>query len=138
MSVTPPLFVQTSPVSSMDRWICSRLYSTVLQVEQAFESYELHTVTSALHSFWLHSLCDVYMVRMQSRLSQGIMGAPFHHYKPVCPVCPLGVCEAFAGSARWRKSRWGCGEGEACSCQHPVSLCVFVSGPALPLHALHH
>lgn len=47
----------------MDRWICSRLYSTVLQCEQAFEAYELHTVTSALYSFWVHNLCDVYVVR---------------------------------------------------------------------------
>lgn len=48
----------------MDRWICSRLYSTVQQCERGFESFELHTVTSALHSFWLHSLCDVYLVSM--------------------------------------------------------------------------
>ncbi|XP_034561604.1 valine--tRNA ligase, mitochondrial isoform X2 [Notolabrus celidotus] len=61
---------ETSPVSSVDRWICSRLYSTVLQVEQAFESYELHAVTSALHSFWLHSLCDVYMECVKPLLAQ--------------------------------------------------------------------
>ncbi|XP_029299052.1 valine--tRNA ligase, mitochondrial isoform X2 [Cottoperca gobio] len=48
-------------VGSMERWICSRLYSTVVQCERAFEAYELHTVTSALYSFWVHSLCDVYM-----------------------------------------------------------------------------
>ncbi|XP_045914293.1 valine--tRNA ligase, mitochondrial isoform X3 [Micropterus dolomieu] len=52
---------ETTPLSSMDRWICSRLYSTVVHCEQAFESYELHTVTSALYSFWVHSMCDVYM-----------------------------------------------------------------------------
>uniref|UniRef100_UPI0037E89958 valine--tRNA ligase, mitochondrial n=1 Tax=Semicossyphus pulcher TaxID=241346 RepID=UPI0037E89958 len=52
---------ETRPVSSVDRWICSRLYSTVLQCEQAFESYELHAVTSALHAFWVQSLCDVYL-----------------------------------------------------------------------------
>uniref|UniRef100_A0A3Q3DKD1 valine--tRNA ligase n=1 Tax=Hippocampus comes TaxID=109280 RepID=A0A3Q3DKD1_HIPCM len=46
---------------SMDRWICSRLYSTVAQVEKAFEEYELHAVTAALYSFWIHNLCDVYM-----------------------------------------------------------------------------
>lgn len=57
-------YFQTYPLSSMDRWICSRLYSTVQQCEQGFESFELHTVTSALHSFWLHSLCDVYLVSM--------------------------------------------------------------------------
>lgn len=54
---------QLTPMSSMDRWICSRLYSTVVQCEQAFEAYELHIVTSDLYSFWVHSLCDVYMVR---------------------------------------------------------------------------
>lgn len=57
----PTSLAETYPLSSMDRWICSRLYSTVQQCEQGFESFELHTVTSALHSFWLHSLCDVYL-----------------------------------------------------------------------------
>lgn len=54
---------QTTPLSSMDQWICSRLYNTVLQCEQTFPTYELHGVTSALYSFWVHSLCDVYLVR---------------------------------------------------------------------------
>uniref|UniRef100_A0A4W6DB77 Valine--tRNA ligase, mitochondrial n=1 Tax=Lates calcarifer TaxID=8187 RepID=A0A4W6DB77_LATCA len=54
----------------MDRWICSRLYSTVLQCEQAFEAYELHTVTSALYSFWVHSLCDVYLEYVKPVLVQ--------------------------------------------------------------------
>uniref|UniRef100_A0A672Z1P7 Valine--tRNA ligase n=1 Tax=Sphaeramia orbicularis TaxID=375764 RepID=A0A672Z1P7_9TELE len=58
------------PLSSMDRWICSRLYSTVVQCEQNFEAYELHTVTSALYSFWVHSLCDVYLEYMKPLLDQ--------------------------------------------------------------------
>ncbi|XP_051991627.1 valine--tRNA ligase, mitochondrial-like isoform X1 [Xyrauchen texanus] len=57
----PTSLAETYPLSSMDRWICSRLYSTVQQCEQSFESYELHTVTSALQSFWVHSLCDIYL-----------------------------------------------------------------------------
>lgn len=57
----PTPLAETYPLSSMDKWICSRLYSTVKECEQGFESYELHTVTSALHSFWLHCLCDVYL-----------------------------------------------------------------------------
>uniref|UniRef100_A0A667X2V9 Valine--tRNA ligase, mitochondrial n=1 Tax=Myripristis murdjan TaxID=586833 RepID=A0A667X2V9_9TELE len=52
---------ETTPLSSVDRWVCSRLYSTVLQCERGFEAYELHAVTSALYSFWVHSLCDTYM-----------------------------------------------------------------------------
>lgn len=50
----------------MDQWICSRLHSTVLQCEQAFQSHQLHLVTASLHSFWLHCLCDVYLVRTHS------------------------------------------------------------------------
>ncbi|XP_035771896.1 valine--tRNA ligase, mitochondrial-like [Neolamprologus brichardi] len=62
--------LSTAPRSSMDRWICSRLRSTVGQCEQAFEAYELHAATSALHSFWVHSLCDVYMEYMKPLLTQ--------------------------------------------------------------------
>uniref|UniRef100_A0A4W6D9V9 Valine--tRNA ligase, mitochondrial n=1 Tax=Lates calcarifer TaxID=8187 RepID=A0A4W6D9V9_LATCA len=57
----------------MDRWICSRLYSTVLQCEQAFEAYELHTVTSALYSFWVHSLCDVYLEYVKPVLVHSVL-----------------------------------------------------------------
>ncbi|XP_074470390.1 valine--tRNA ligase, mitochondrial [Sebastes fasciatus] len=66
---------ETAAVGSMERWICSRLYSTVVQCERAFEAYELHTVTSALHSFWLHSLCDVYMEYVKPVLVQQDGGA---------------------------------------------------------------
>ncbi|CAF94693.1 unnamed protein product [Tetraodon nigroviridis] len=52
---------QTAPVSSMDQWICSRLYSTLLQCEQAFPAWDLHLVTAGLQAFWVHSLCDVYL-----------------------------------------------------------------------------
>uniref|UniRef100_A0A8C7IUQ7 Valine--tRNA ligase, mitochondrial n=1 Tax=Oncorhynchus kisutch TaxID=8019 RepID=A0A8C7IUQ7_ONCKI len=65
-----PLNELTSPLDSMDQWVCSRLYSTVLQCEQGFERYELHSVTAALHSFWLHSLCDIYLECIKPVLSQ--------------------------------------------------------------------
>lgn len=61
---------ETTPLSSMDRWICSRLHSTILQCEQAFEAYELHIVTSTLCSFWVHSLCDVYLEYVKPVLVQ--------------------------------------------------------------------
>ncbi|KAM4630957.1 valine--tRNA ligase, mitochondrial [Polymixia lowei] len=61
---------ETSPLSGMDQWVCSRLYSTVLQCEKGFKAYELNTVTSALYSFWMHSLCDVYMECIKPLLSQ--------------------------------------------------------------------
>ncbi|XP_037329260.2 valine--tRNA ligase, mitochondrial isoform X1 [Pungitius pungitius] len=61
---------ETSAVSSLDRWICSRLYSTVVECETALEAYELHAVTSALYSFWVHSLCDVYLEYVKPVLLQ--------------------------------------------------------------------
>lgn len=47
----------------------------------------------------------------------------------VC-VSVVGVCEACAGPAGWHIRADGL--------QCPLSLCVYVSGHALPLHALHH
>ncbi|XP_057683516.1 valine--tRNA ligase, mitochondrial [Corythoichthys intestinalis] len=67
---------ETSDLSSMDGWICSRLYRTVAQVEKAFEEYELHTVTAALYSFWVHNLCDVYMESVKPVLLQQNQGTP--------------------------------------------------------------
>ncbi|XP_063041329.1 valine--tRNA ligase, mitochondrial [Engraulis encrasicolus] len=60
---------QISPVTHMDRWICSRMLSTVRKCEEGFHSYELHAVTATLHSFWLHSLCDVYLECIKPMLS---------------------------------------------------------------------
>ncbi|KAK2921458.1 hypothetical protein Q8A73_000943 [Channa argus] len=75
-STTPVgMLEKTIPMNSMDQWICSRFYSTVLQCEQAFEAYELHTVTSALYSFWVHNLCDVYIEYVKPVLSQQNEGA---------------------------------------------------------------
>uniref|UniRef100_A0AAY4C0H6 Valine--tRNA ligase, mitochondrial n=1 Tax=Denticeps clupeoides TaxID=299321 RepID=A0AAY4C0H6_9TELE len=62
---------EISPLSSIDRWICSQLYSTVLQCERGFENYELHSVTSTLQSFWVHSLCDVYLECVKPVLAAG-------------------------------------------------------------------
>ncbi|KAM6958804.1 valine--tRNA ligase, mitochondrial [Aplochiton taeniatus] len=75
---------ETFPLSSMDRWVCSRLYSTVLRCEQGFEAYELHAVTSALHAFWVHSLCDVYLECIKPLLSQPDPGAAAQ----IIPGCP--------------------------------------------------
>uniref|UniRef100_A0A8C2WWQ8 Valine--tRNA ligase, mitochondrial n=1 Tax=Cyclopterus lumpus TaxID=8103 RepID=A0A8C2WWQ8_CYCLU len=69
----------TSALSSLDRWICSRLYSTVAECEQAFETYELHVVTSALYSFWVHSLCDVYMVRKHHVRARQVATSILYH-----------------------------------------------------------
>ncbi|KAJ3609329.1 hypothetical protein NHX12_023852, partial [Muraenolepis orangiensis] len=61
---------ETRPLSSMDRWVCSRLYSTVLQCERGLEAYELSSVTAAIYTFWVHSLCDVYIECIKPLLTQ--------------------------------------------------------------------
>ncbi|XP_007532396.1 valine--tRNA ligase, mitochondrial isoform X1 [Erinaceus europaeus] len=49
------------PLSPMDAWILSCLARTARECEQGFLSRELSRVTHALHHFWLHNLCDVYL-----------------------------------------------------------------------------
>nr|XP_046273026.1 valine--tRNA ligase, mitochondrial isoform X2 [Scatophagus argus] len=105
---------ETTPLSSMDQWICSRLYSTVIQCEQAFEAYELHTVTSALYSFWVHSLCDVYM----------------EYVKPVL-VHKVHQDERAVGQADTEQS--GSSVQVACSVlYHSVSMSLALLSPFMP------
>lgn len=53
---------QLSPASCMDAWILSCLARTAQDCERGFLTCELSLVTHALHHFWLHNLCDVYLV----------------------------------------------------------------------------
>uniref|UniRef100_A0AAR2JDJ1 Valine--tRNA ligase, mitochondrial n=1 Tax=Pygocentrus nattereri TaxID=42514 RepID=A0AAR2JDJ1_PYGNA len=61
-----------TPVGLHDRCIVTYLCIDFKEALQGFESYELHTVTSALHSFWLHSLCDVYLECIKPVLKQQV------------------------------------------------------------------
>lgn len=54
--------------SAIDRWICSRLHHTVSVCNHGFQQYDIHAVTKAVHSFWLHSFCDVYLECVKSVL----------------------------------------------------------------------
>lgn len=57
----------------MDAWILSRLAFAASECEKGFLSRELSLVTHSLYHFWLHNLCDVYLVsgRAQLELSGG-------------------------------------------------------------------
>uniref|UniRef100_A0A8D0HF34 Valine--tRNA ligase, mitochondrial n=1 Tax=Sphenodon punctatus TaxID=8508 RepID=A0A8D0HF34_SPHPU len=59
---------QVFPSFPMDRWILSRLYRTVEECTRQFEEYELHSVTSSVHLFWLHNLCDFYLESVKAIL----------------------------------------------------------------------
>lgn len=57
-----PFCLQLSLSSPMDAWILSRLARTAQECERGFLTWELPLATHALRRFWLHNLCDVYLV----------------------------------------------------------------------------
>ncbi|XP_027626772.1 valine--tRNA ligase, mitochondrial [Tupaia chinensis] len=61
---------ELSPCSPMDAWILSRLALAARECERGFLSRELSLVTHALHHFWLHSLCDVYLEAVKPVLAR--------------------------------------------------------------------
>uniref|UniRef100_A0A452SNZ1 Valine--tRNA ligase, mitochondrial n=1 Tax=Ursus americanus TaxID=9643 RepID=A0A452SNZ1_URSAM len=60
---------ELSPSSPMDAWILSRLAHAAWECERGFLARELSLITRALHHFWLHSLCDVYLEAVKPVLS---------------------------------------------------------------------
>uniref|UniRef100_A0A131XVK0 Valine--tRNA ligase n=1 Tax=Ixodes ricinus TaxID=34613 RepID=A0A131XVK0_IXORI len=47
--------------SPMDRWILSRLAAATETCNAGLEAYDFPQVTTAIYSFWLYELCDVYL-----------------------------------------------------------------------------
>ncbi|XP_058410832.1 valine--tRNA ligase, mitochondrial isoform X1 [Diceros bicornis minor] len=65
----PQLLEELSPSSPVDAWILSCLARTARECERGFLTRELSLVTHALHHFWLHNLCDVYLEAVKPVLS---------------------------------------------------------------------
>lgn len=53
-----------------DRWILSRLDSTITKVTQAYEHYEVGLAKIAFEEFFWHDLCDNYLELIKQRLYQ--------------------------------------------------------------------
>lgn len=77
-----PFCPQVSPASPMDAWVLSRLAHTAQECERGFLARELSLITHALHHFWLHNLCDVYLVS-QTGVTE------FHSALHTCFLFPL-------------------------------------------------
>lgn len=45
----------------VDLWILSRLSGTVKKCEEGWPAYDFPAITTAIFSFWLYDLCDVYL-----------------------------------------------------------------------------
>ncbi|EPZ35028.1 Aminoacyl-tRNA synthetase, class Ia domain-containing protein [Rozella allomycis CSF55] len=61
-------FKITGNESLVDKWILSRLNKTCLEVDKNFNEYNFMNVTSLIHSFWLYSLCDIYIESVKFNL----------------------------------------------------------------------
>ncbi|XP_076864558.1 valine--tRNA ligase, mitochondrial isoform X2 [Brachyhypopomus gauderio] len=99
---------ETAPVSCVDRWVCSRLSSAVRQCEKALESYQLHIVTSSLHAFWLHDLCDVYLecvkpvLKQQDKAERQVAIAVLYHCVSLS-LCLLSPFMPFLTEELWQR-----------------------------------
>lgn len=52
--------------SSSELWILSKLNKAINDMDVNLKDMNFMNSTSAVHNFWLHELCDVYIVRMTS------------------------------------------------------------------------
>lgn len=62
-------FVPKGNESSVDKWILHKLNEATKEVQANFEITNLMQATSAIHSFWLYDLCDVYIEAIKPTLS---------------------------------------------------------------------
>ncbi len=58
----------TDHLDLADRWILSRFHSTLLDVENAMENYEINKVTKVIYDYFWHDYCDWYVEMIKSRL----------------------------------------------------------------------
>ena len=54
--------------SLSDRFVLSRLHAAVLRANRGFESYQFAEATTAVYSFWLYDLCDLYLELIKPRV----------------------------------------------------------------------
>ena len=66
--------LKPAPLTSMDRWILSRLAFASEECNEAFEKYDFPKATTALYNFWLYELCDVYLEYLKPVFLNGTAG----------------------------------------------------------------
>ncbi|CAH2263814.1 jg4748 [Pararge aegeria aegeria] len=58
-------------LSSVDRWMLSKLALAVQKVNQGFQNYEFPSATTHCYNLWLYDLCDVYLEYLKPVFAQG-------------------------------------------------------------------
>lgn len=59
--VSRPVNFPRESLTVVDRWVLSEFTRCCEEVEKALQTYEFATAVQSIHSFFLHSLCDVYI-----------------------------------------------------------------------------
>ena len=59
--VLPSSTTTSHSESFIEKWIQSRLHTTIRLVNEAFEKLHLSSATEAIHAFWFNDLCDVFI-----------------------------------------------------------------------------
>ncbi|KAL3093706.1 hypothetical protein niasHS_006268 [Heterodera schachtii] len=56
----------TLALNLADRWLLSRLSHCVSECDVGFRTYNFRQLTSAIHHFWIHEFCDIYLESVKS------------------------------------------------------------------------
>jgi valyl-tRNA synthetase len=102
-----------------DRWILSRLSRTTRRVDSALESYRLHDVAEAVHSYFWGEVADWYLELIKPRMQGEAGGASREAAKATLVAVLDGVFRLlhpvmpFITEALWRRLPWPDGEERA-------------------------
>ena len=95
------------PLTFADKWVLSALSETARTINDDFEHFNFGDAMNALHDFWLHKLCDVYLEAvkpaLQSKADPKVMNAAHNTlykciYQGLCllhPAMPFVTEELF-------------------------------------------
>ncbi|MFA5093371.1 MAG: valine--tRNA ligase [Candidatus Omnitrophota bacterium] len=64
------VFFKNSPLDIANRWILSRLFSTIRNVEEDLNNYKFNEAANSLYSFFWHEFCDWYLELIKPQINQ--------------------------------------------------------------------
>eukprot|EP01127_Copromyxa_protea_P024789 TRINITY_DN996_c0_g1_i2.p1 TRINITY_DN996_c0_g1~~TRINITY_DN996_c0_g1_i2.p1 ORF type:complete len:704 (-),score=234.47 TRINITY_DN996_c0_g1_i2:36-2147(-) len=67
-SFVPAVDNKTKPEGLYDQWILAKLAKTIKDVTESWTTYDFSSATSAIHSFFLYSFCDIYLEAVKATM----------------------------------------------------------------------
>jgi len=67
-AASEPLRFHLDHADLADRWILSRLHSTLREVSEGYDAFEINKVSKTVYEFFWHDYCDWYVEMIKSRL----------------------------------------------------------------------